>query len=61
MDQNLDLRGKDLVYINTFDCLVFKFSLESFGAFPIFADLVPFVSRQRLIIERNGPKFGPQG
>ena len=33
------------------------FSLGSFGAFLIFAGLV-HVSRKRLIVERNGPKFG---
>ena len=27
----------------------------------IFADLVHAVSRKRLIVERNGPKFGPRG
>ncbi len=36
-----------------------KFSFGSFGAFPISADLVHVVSRKRLIVERNGPKFGP--
>ncbi len=39
---------------------MFEFSLGSFGAFPIFADLV-HVSWKRLIVERNGPKFGPKG
>ncbi len=28
---------------------------------PIFAGLVHVVSRKRLIVERNGPKFGPHG
>ena len=42
----------------TFDCQVFKFSLGSFGAFPFFDDLV---SRKRLLVERNGPNFGPLG
>ncbi len=37
-----------------------KFSLGSFGAFPIFTDLV-HISRKRLIVERNGSKFRPQG
>ena len=36
-----------------------KFSLGSYSGFPIFADLV-HVSRKRLIVERNGAKFGPQ-
>ncbi len=40
---------------------MFKLSLGSFGAFPIFADLVHAVSRKRLMVERNGPKFGPWG
>ena len=40
---------------------MFKFSLESLGAFPYFADRVDVVSRKRLIVEQNGPKFGPQG
>ncbi len=39
---------------------MFKFSLESFDALPIFVDLV-HVSRKRLVVERNGPNFGPQG
>ncbi len=38
-----------------------SFSMGSFGAFPIFADLVDVVSRKGLIVERNGRKFGPQG
>ncbi len=37
---------------------VFKFGLGSLGAFPIFDDLV---SWKRPVIERNRPKFGPQG
>ncbi len=37
------------------------FSFGSFGAFPVFADLVHVVSRKRLIVEPNGPNFGPQG
>ena len=37
---------------------MFKVSLGSFDAFPIFGDLV---SRKRLIVERNGRKFGPRG
>ncbi len=40
---------------------MFKFSLGSFSAFPIFTDLVHVVSRKRLIVEWNGPKFGSQG
>ncbi len=40
---------------------MFNFSLGLFCAFPIFADLVHVVSRQRAIGERNGPSFGPQG
>ncbi len=40
----------------TFDCQVFKFTLGSFGTFPFLDDLV---SRKRLVVERNGPKFGP--
>ncbi len=42
MDQNLDLRGKYLVYVRVLLTvnLVFKFSLGSFGGFPVFADLV---------------------
>ncbi len=36
---------------------MFKFSLGSFGAFPIFGNLV---SRKEVVVERNGPKFGPQ-
>ncbi len=36
---------------------MFKFSLGSFSAFPIFDNLV---SRKRLVIEQNGPKFGPR-
>ena len=39
---------------------MFKFSLGSFGAFPIFGDLVNVVSWKRLIAERHRPKFGPQ-
>ena len=42
----------------TFDCQVLKFSLGSFGAFPFFDDLV---SRKLLVVERDGPKFGPLG
>ena len=38
-----------------------KVSLGSFGAFPIFVDLVYVVSRKQLIVERHGRKFGPQG
>ncbi len=37
-----------------------KFSLGSFGAFPIFTDLMHVVSWKWLIAERNGQKFGPQ-
>ena len=37
---------------------MFKFTLGPFGAFLIFADLV---SRKRLIVERNGHKFGHGG
>ncbi len=37
---------------------MFKFSLGSFGAFSIFDNLV---SQKRLVVERNGPKFGPHG
>ncbi len=40
---------------------VFKFSLGSFGAFLIFAELVHVVSQKQLTIERNGLKFGPLG
>ena len=40
---------------------MFKFSLGSFGTFPIFADLVHVVSRKRLTVEQNGPNFGPLG
>ncbi len=39
---------------------MFKFSLGSFGAFLIFADLLRVLSQKWLIIERNGAKFGPQ-
>ena len=46
---------------STFDCEVFNFSLGPFGAFLIFANLIHVVSRKWLIVERNGPKFGPQG
>ncbi len=42
----------------TFDCQVFKFGLGSFGAFLFFDDLA---SQEWLIVERNGPKVGPQG
>ncbi len=52
---HLGLRGKYCIQ-GTFDCQLFKFSLGSFGAFPIFDDLV---SRKRLVVEQNGPKFGP--
>ncbi len=37
---------------------MFKFSLGSLGAFPIFDDLV---SQKRLIVEQNTPNFGAQG
>ena len=40
---------------------MFKFSLRSFGAFTIFGNLIHVVSRKRLIVERNGAKFRPQG
>ncbi len=57
MDQNLGLRGIFSVYrvLLTLKCL------GSFGAFPIFANLVHVVSRKWLIVGQNGPKFGPQG
>ncbi len=35
-----------------------KVILGSFGAFPIFDNRV---SRKRLVVERNGEKFGPRG
>ena len=37
---------------------MFNFSLGSFCAFQIFDDLV---SRKRLVVERNRPKFEPLG
>ncbi len=40
---------------------LFEFSLRSVGAFPIFAGVVHVVSRKRLIVEPNGPIFGPHG
>ena len=39
---------------------MFKFSLGSFGAFLIFANLAHVVSRKRLILERNRSKFERQ-
>ncbi len=42
----------------TFDTSVIKVILGSLGAFPIFEKPV---SRKRLVVERNGVKFGPQG
>ncbi len=36
---------------------MFRVSLRSFGAFLIFSNLV---SRERLVVERNGPKCGPR-
>ncbi len=45
----------------TLDHLVFKVSLRLVGAFPIFAIFVNPVCRKRLVVERNGPEFGPQG
>ncbi len=38
--------------------MCFKFSLGSFGAFPIFDN---FLSRKWLVVGGNGPKFGPHG
>ena len=59
--KNLGAMGKYKVYMCTFDCQMFKFSLGSLGAFPILAHLVHAVSQKRQIVERNGPKFGTQG
>ncbi len=42
------------MYIEYFDFEIFKVILRSFGAFLIVDNLV---SRRRLAIERNGPKF----
>ncbi len=53
-----ELQGQVLSFNNVFLKLLFKTSLMSFCAFPICANLV---SRKRLVVERNGPKFGPQG
>ena len=59
--QNLDLRGKYLVYIEYFRLLIVAVQLGSFGAFPICGDLVHVVSQKQLIVERNGRKFVPKG
>ena len=40
---------------------MFKFSLGSFAAFPILADLLHVVSHKWLFVERNGLKFGLHG
>ncbi len=53
-------RFKYLVYIEYFWLLSLQVQFGSFGAFPIFTDLVHVVSQIRLIIEQNRPKFGPQ-
>ncbi len=58
--KNLGIMGKYLVPAEYLSILVFKFSLGSFVAFPIFADPVYVVSRKRLIVEQNGPKFQHQ-
>ena len=42
----------------TFDTTVLNVILGSFGAFPIFDNLV---SRKRLVVERNRVKFGLRG
>ncbi len=42
----------------TFDSYVLKVSLRSFGAFPIFHS---FVSRNRVVVEEKGRKFGHRG
>ncbi len=67
-EQNVGLVGKYLMYVKyfrqvkckkgTFDCQVFMFIFWSFGAFPI---LDAVVSQKWLVIERNRPKFRPQG
>ncbi len=46
-----------LVYIRYFWLLSVQVQFGSFGAFPIFGNLV---SQKRLIVEQNGWKFGPQ-
>ncbi len=46
--------GKYLVYIEFFLRLCDQVQFGSFGAFPIFGDLV---SRTRLVVEQNWPKF----
>ncbi len=38
--------------------LRFQSQSEVIGTFPIFEDLI---SRKRLVLEPNGPIFGPQG
>ena len=40
---------------------MFKFSLGSFDAFPIFADLVHVAYGGRLVVEGNGPNVGLRG
>ncbi len=43
---------------STFGRLVSKVILMSFGAFPIFSNLI---SQKRLVVENNAPKIGPRG
>ena len=39
-----------------FDCYMFKTSLGSLGAFLSFGELI---SRKAVVVEQNGPKYGP--
>ncbi len=45
----------------TEDCYLFKFSLGSFRAFPIFADLDHVVSRKWLTVEGKDQNLGLMG
>ncbi len=45
----------------TFDCLVFKFILRSFGAFPILCDFRHSCISKMAGPRANGPKVGPRG
>ncbi len=59
---NLDLRGKSVVYIEYF--LTVECSDSVWGHSVLFRfspTLYIPVSRKRLIVERNGPKYGPHG
>ena len=58
MDEHLGFGGSYSLYSGTFDSYVIKFSLLSFGAFPIFDNLV---TPKRLVVEPNGLNFGPRG